>query len=48
MSGKIDTIFYATERILSLIEAMPDVSVPLEAGSLREEVLRSAASRPPF
>jgi hypothetical protein len=47
MSGKIDTIFYAMERILSLIEAMPDASVPAEAGGLREEVLRSAASWTP-
>jgi len=47
MSGKIDTIFYAVERILALIEAMPDAAVPTEAGSLREEVLRSAAGLAP-
>jgi len=44
MSGKIDTIFFAVERILALIEAMPDTPIPSEAGTLREEVLRSAAS----
>ena len=47
MSGKIDTIFFAVERILSLIEAMPDASDPPASGSLREEVLRSAAALAP-
>ena len=44
MSGKIDTIFFAVERILSLIEAMPDEALTPDTGSLRQEVLRSAAS----
>ena len=39
MSGKIDTIFFAAERILSLIEAMPQPTVIEESLSLREEIL---------
>ena len=43
MSGKIDTIFFAVERILSLIEAVSDTSVTPDSSSLRDEVLRSGA-----
>lgn len=39
MSGKIDTIFFAVERILSMIEAMPDAVVEQHEGSLREDIL---------
>jgi glycine/D-amino acid oxidase-like deaminating enzyme len=47
MSGKIDTIFFAVERILSMIEAMPEATEPLDGGSLREEIMRKAASPAP-
>jgi hypothetical protein len=47
MSGKIDTIFLAVERILWFIEATPDAPAPTDNGSLRREVLRSAASLAP-
>jgi hypothetical protein len=43
MSGKIDTIFYSVERILSMIEAMEQESVPRETGGLRAEILDAAA-----
>ena len=39
MSGKIDTVFFAAERILSAIEAMPQPSVSEDAVSLRDEIL---------
>jgi FAD dependent oxidoreductase len=39
MSGKIDTIFFAVERILSMIEARPDAEPPRDGSSLREEIL---------
>ncbi len=39
MSGKIDTIFFAVERILSMIEAMPETTLTLDGGGLREEIL---------
>jgi hypothetical protein len=40
MSGKIDTIFFAVERILGLIEAIPDAEVPaFSTGSLRAEIV---------
>ena len=39
MSGKIDTIFFAVERILSMIEAMPETTVTSDSGGLREEIL---------
>ena len=43
MSGKIDTIFFAVERILSLIEALPE-EVPGDSGSgLRNEIIGTAA-----
>ena len=39
MSGKIDTIFFAVERILALIEAVPDAAiVQASTGSLRAEI----------
>jgi hypothetical protein len=39
MSGKIDTIFFAVERILALIEAVPDTRpVHIPTGSLRAEI----------
>jgi hypothetical protein len=47
MSGKIDTIFFAVERILSLLEAAPDQFLSQETGSLRQEAMRSAASLAP-
>lgn len=39
MSGKIDTIFFAVERILSMIEATPGVGSTDPASSLRQEIL---------
>lgn len=39
MSGKIDTIFFAAERILSLIEAMPEPALQEGSLSLREEII---------
>jgi hypothetical protein len=39
MSGKIDTIFFAAERILSLIEAMPEPALQDGGLSLREEII---------
>jgi len=39
MSGKIDTIFFAVERILSMIESMPETTLPSDSGGLREEIL---------
>ena len=39
MSGKIDTIFFAAERILSAIEAMAQPSASEESVSLRDEIL---------
>lgn len=44
MSGKIDTIFFAVERILSLMEAIPDAGLRTEGGSLREEIMSTAGS----
>ncbi len=44
MSGKIDTIFFAVERILSMIEAMPDAELPEDGGGLREEIMSKAGS----
>lgn len=44
MSGKIDTIFFATERILSMIEADNSAALPNERPSaLRENMLMPAA-----
>jgi hypothetical protein len=43
MSGKIDTIFFAAERILSAIESMPEPTVTDESLSLRDEILGSSA-----
>ena len=43
MSGKIDTIFFAVERILSLIEAIPDQMPQEVSGSgLRDEIIGAA------
>ncbi len=42
MSGKIDTIFFAAERILALIEAIPEDRPRAEGGGLRQEVLGAA------
>ena len=40
MSGKIDTIFFATERILSMLEAAgEDEAVGKESSSLRAEIV---------
>jgi hypothetical protein len=39
MSGKIDTIFFAVERILSLIEAAPESDAAEERRSLRDEIM---------
>lgn len=39
MSGKIDTIFFAAERILSLIEAMPQPAIGRDGASLRDDIL---------
>ena len=44
MSGKIDTIFFAVDRILSLIELMPDEPPPAPSGTLKEEVMGTAGS----
>jgi hypothetical protein len=44
MSGKIDTIFFAVERILSLIEAMPEEPLRGEGVSLREEIMGTASN----
>jgi hypothetical protein len=40
MSGKIDTIFFAVERILSMLEALPDNLLQTESSSLRDEIMR--------
>lgn len=42
MSGKIDTIFFAVERILSMIEAMPATQVDHPHGSLRADIQNTA------
>lgn len=42
MSGKIDTIFYATERILSMIEAAHSGSPPIEVGRIKQDILLPA------
>ena len=47
MSGKIDTIFFAVDRILSLIESMPDEPPPAPSGTLKEEVMGAASSFAP-
>jgi NAD(P)-binding Rossmann-like domain len=39
MSGKIDTIFFAVERILSMIEAIQETALTQDGGSLRQEIL---------
>jgi hypothetical protein len=39
MSGKIDTIFFAVERILSIIEAIQETALTQDGGSLRQEIL---------
>jgi len=39
MSGKIDTIFFAVERILSLIEAMPEAPTDGDGFGLRDEII---------
>lgn len=44
MSGKIDTIFFAVDRILSLIELMPDEPPPAPGGTLKDEVMGTAGS----
>lgn len=44
MSGKIDTIFHATERILSLIEAENSIVDPEPARTLRDDILISGVS----
>jgi hypothetical protein len=44
MSGKIDTIFFAVERILSMIEALPETELPLDESGLREEIMNNAGS----
>jgi hypothetical protein len=47
MSGKIDTIFFAVDRILSLIEAMPEEPLRQEPGTLREQIMGSSAHLAP-
>jgi hypothetical protein len=44
MSGKIDTIFFAVERILSMIEALPDVEHGVDGCGLREEIISKTGS----
>lgn len=39
MSGKIDTIFFATERILSMIEAERSDMPAFEAGRIKDDIL---------
>lgn len=38
LSGKIDTVFFAVERILSFIESPPNLGVPEVKSYLREEI----------
>lgn len=38
MSGKIDTVFFAVERILTMLEAMPDSDQHQDGGRLKAEV----------
>ena len=45
MSGKIDTIFFSVDRILALIEAMPEDNIRNEQSGLRAEVLDVAQQR---
>jgi hypothetical protein len=42
LSGKVDTIFFATERILALIEAQHSLApiAPAPAPGLREDILQ--------
>lgn len=44
MSGKIDTIFFAVERILSLIQVISDHVDPAEVSALRRDVIIARAS----
>lgn len=45
MSGKIDTVFFATERILSILEAENSVGVVETNSSLRNDILRMEGFR---
>jgi hypothetical protein len=40
MSGKIDTVFFATERILSLLEKEHAVSMEDAVSSLRADIIQ--------
>lgn len=44
MSGKIDTVFFAVERILALFEADQGVETPDVRSTLREDIARERAS----
>jgi hypothetical protein len=46
MSGKIDTIFFAVERILSMIEAMPATRIEHPHGSLRADIQNAGHGLP--
>jgi hypothetical protein len=41
MSGKIDTIFFSVDRILSLIESIAEEPARTETSGLRAEILRA-------
>jgi hypothetical protein len=47
MSGKIDTIFFAVERILSSIEARSDAEPSRDGNGLRDEILVKAGTWAP-
>ncbi|HEY1936280.1 MAG TPA: FAD-dependent oxidoreductase [Acetobacteraceae bacterium] len=42
MSGKIDTIFFAVERILSMIEASEEDKIATTEGALRSDIIHAA------
>jgi hypothetical protein len=44
MSGKIDTIFFATERILSMIEAEHADTPGYDAGAIKDDILVSGSA----
>jgi hypothetical protein len=46
MSGKIDTVFFATERILSMIEAERSDMPAFEGGGLKQDIMLSGWVRP--
>ena len=46
MSGKIDTIFFATERILSMIETERSDLPAFDGGSIKQDILLPGCASP--